>query len=102
MPALWFTVLVICGSRVPAHRLTAALAVCWQKAAMKPGGTVVVVDFHRDEAKITSKAKGWVTAHVRADQAIFKAEIEAAGFTYVADADVPELHENYGTVYCCS
>jgi SAM-dependent methyltransferase len=64
--------------------------------SMKPGGTVVVVDFHRDEAKITSHPPGWITAHVRADQATFRAEIESAGFTYVKDLEVVELQENYG------
>jgi hypothetical protein len=55
----------------------------------------IVIDFHRDDSKITSHEPGWVMAHLRADQATFRAEIEESGFRYIQDIDVPELRENY-------
>ena len=38
-------------------------------------------------------------AHVRADQATFRQEIEASGFEYVSDMDISELHENYAMLF---
>eukprot|EP00038_Savillea_parva_P007555 m.170960 g.170960 ORF g.170960 m.170960 type:complete len:258 (-) comp13313_c0_seq1:78-851(-) len=67
--------------------------------AMKPGGTVVIVDFIRDDNVHKSHPPGWILAHVRGDQATFRAEVEEAGFTYVKDASVPRLTENYVMVF---
>lgn len=44
--------------------------------ALRPGGQVVVIDFHRIEG-VTSE---WTMNHVRAGEEVFTAEIEAAGF----------------------
>jgi len=44
--------------------------------ALVPGGEVVLVDFRR----IEGKSSDWVLSHVRAGQAVFEREIEAAGF----------------------
>lgn len=63
------------------------------------GGYLVVIDFHRDDAKIWSKPAGWVTDHVRASQDVFRAEIEAAGFRLVAQPEVSGLTENYVMVF---
>jgi hypothetical protein len=71
------------------------------KSLRKESGTgyLVVIDFHRDDAKIWSKPKGWVMSHVRASQDEFRAEIEAAGFKLVAQPEVVGLNENYVMVF---
>jgi len=62
-------------------------------------GHLVVIDFHRDEAKIWSRPKGWVMEHVRGSQDEFRAEIESAGFKLVAEPVVEGLTENYIMVF---
>ena len=69
------------------------------RRALKQGGRLVVIDFHRDEERITSHPPGWITAHVRADQATFTKEIEAAGFVLVEEVAMPTLAENYCLVF---
>lgn len=44
--------------------------------ALKPGGRVVVIDFHR----IEGKSSAWALKHVRAGQAVFEREIASCGF----------------------
>jgi predicted methyltransferase len=61
------------------------------RRALRPDGSLVVVDYRREPGK----SAAWVVEHVRAGQAAVTAEIEAAGF--VADATpVPlRLGESY-------
>jgi len=59
--------------------------------ALRPGGTMVVVDFER----IPGKTREWLLDHVRAGKEVFRAEIEAAGFTLAEEVDVEGLEENY-------
>ncbi len=59
------------------------------RAALRPGGHLVVIDFRRIEG-VTRPA---MLRHVRADQATVRAEIEAAGFRHVEDLNF--LDENY-------
>lgn len=61
------------------------------RSALRPGGLLVVVDFNRVEG-VTSE---WMLGHVRADKAVFRAEIEAAGFQFVDEPRVAGLQENY-------
>lgn len=65
------------------------------RSALKPTGRVVVLDFHRDPSKMTHHAPSWALEHIRADQHTFRSEIEAAGFTLLAEPALPELTENY-------
>lgn len=58
--------------------------------ALKPGGQVVLIDFHRIEGKSTD----WVLGHVRAGQEVFSREIVAAGFKQV-DEKKDLLKESY-------
>jgi pterin-4a-carbinolamine dehydratase/predicted methyltransferase len=67
--------------------------------SLKRHGALVVVDFHRDPARITSHDEDWVYQHLRADQATFTAEIESSGFVKVEQVDVPGLPENYFLVF---
>lgn len=57
--------------------------------ALRPGGQVVVIDFHR----IEGKSSDWVLSHVRAGQDVFTAEILKSGFRLVREE--PLLKENY-------
>jgi predicted methyltransferase len=61
------------------------------RRALRPGGLLVVVDFER----IEGVSSAWLLGHVRAGKATFRAEIEAAGFDFVDEPDVPGLQENY-------
>ncbi|MDP6850454.1 MAG: methyltransferase domain-containing protein [Planctomycetota bacterium] len=59
------------------------------KAALRPGGRLVVVEFHR----IEGESSDWIMKHVRADEATFTREIEAAGFEVAGRHEL--LEENY-------
>ena len=60
-------------------------------AAMKKGGTLVVVDFIREPGK----SSAFSLEHIRASQAVFRQEIEAVGFRFKEDVKVEGLKENY-------
>jgi predicted methyltransferase len=57
--------------------------------ALRPGGRVVLIDFHR----ILGKSSLWILGHVRAGQEVFVKEIESAGFKKVGEEKF--LTENY-------
>ncbi len=59
--------------------------------ALRPGGTLVLVEFDRREG-ISSD---FIMNHVRADRATFTAEIEQAGFETIPTEDAPKLIENF-------
>ena len=59
--------------------------------AIRAGGSLFIIDFERVEGV----SSDWVMDHVRAGKAEFRGEIEAAGFEFVEEVDVPELEENY-------
>lgn len=58
--------------------------------ALRPGGELVVVDFHR----IEGESSAWTLEHVRAGEEVFTAEIEAAGFARVEQRH-DLLEQNY-------
>ncbi len=57
--------------------------------ALRPGGQMILIDFHR----IEGKSREWVLGHVRAGQDVFVREIKAAGFSVVGEERI--LKENY-------
>lgn len=59
--------------------------------ALRPGGTLVVVDFER----LPGKSREWLLNHVRAGKEVFRQEIETAGFGFVEEVEVDGLDENY-------
>ncbi len=62
--------------------------------ALKPGGKVVLVEFHR----IEGKSSEFAIKHVRAGQEVFESEIAQAGFRKVKE--VPGLlSENYMVIF---
>jgi predicted methyltransferase len=64
------------------------------RKALKPGGRVVLIDFHR----IKGKSSDFVMGHVRAGQEVFVKEIEEAGFKPVREVK-DLLKENYLVVF---
>jgi SAM-dependent methyltransferase len=61
------------------------------RKALRPGGTLVVVDFER----IPGASREWILDHVRAGKEVFVAEIEAAGFRKIDEVAIDGLKENY-------
>jgi ubiquinone/menaquinone biosynthesis C-methylase UbiE len=61
------------------------------KRALRPRGRLVVVEFDRVEGRSSE----FVLKHVRASQAVFRKEIEGAGFFVVPTPDPPKLKENF-------
>jgi ubiquinone/menaquinone biosynthesis C-methylase UbiE len=59
--------------------------------ALRPGGQVVLVDFHR----ILGKSRLFVLGHVRAGQEVFTKEVVTAGFRLVEESKDLGLKENY-------
>src|SRR5262249_8582392 len=57
--------------------------------ALRPGGQVVLIDFHR----VPGKSSDWVLGHVRAGQEVFTKEVVSMGFKVVEEKKV--LKENY-------
>jgi SAM-dependent methyltransferase len=60
-------------------------------AAIRPGGSLVILDFDR----IPGKSRPWVMEHVRAGKEVFRREIESAGFQFDREVKVEGLKENY-------
>jgi ubiquinone/menaquinone biosynthesis C-methylase UbiE len=61
------------------------------RRALRPGGSLVVIDFER----IEGKSSPWAMDHVRAGKEVVRGEIESAGFTFVDEPDIAGLHDNY-------
>jgi len=59
--------------------------------AIRPGGSLVILDFER----IPDKSRAWVLEHVRAGKEVFRREIESAGFRFEREVPVEGLKENY-------
>jgi predicted methyltransferase len=59
--------------------------------ALVSGGQLVVIDFDR----IPGQSREWILDHVRAGKGEFRAEIEAAGFVFVEEVEIPAFEENY-------
>jgi ubiquinone/menaquinone biosynthesis C-methylase UbiE len=57
--------------------------------ALRPGGQVILIDFHR----IQGKSSDFVMGHVRAGQEVFVREITTAGFKVIGEEKL--LKENY-------
>jgi len=59
--------------------------------ALKDDGELIVIDFHR----IPGTTREWLMNHVRANQEVFRTEIQDAGFTLVEEKKIDGLKENY-------
>jgi len=58
---------------------------------LRPGGSLVIVDFER----IPGKTDDWILDHVRAGKEVFRAEIESAGFVFKDEIKIEGLEDNY-------
>ena len=63
--------------------------------ALVPGGRMIVIEFER----IPGTSRPWIVDHVRAGKEVFRAEIEAAGFTFVEEVEIEGFVENYFHIY---
>jgi ubiquinone/menaquinone biosynthesis C-methylase UbiE len=59
--------------------------------AIRPGGSLVILDFER----IPGESQDWVLGHMRAGKEVFRREIESAGFEFEREVTVEDLKENY-------
>ncbi len=59
--------------------------------ALRPDGKLVVIEFDRVEGK----SSAFILKHVRASKAVFKREIEDAGFRLIPTPNPPRLKENF-------
>jgi FkbM family methyltransferase len=57
--------------------------------ALRPGGQLIIIDFHR----IEGKSSEWVLGHVRAGQEVVTKEITSSGFKLLGEKKL--LKENY-------
>ena len=55
----------------------------------------MIVDFER----IPGTTREWLLDHVRAGKEVFRAEIEAAGFTFVEEVEISGFEENYLLIF---
>jgi len=61
------------------------------RQALRPGGSLVVIDFHR----ITGESSKWTLQHVRGSEQEFRSEIEAAGFAFDTRHEIAGFQDNY-------
>jgi ubiquinone/menaquinone biosynthesis C-methylase UbiE len=64
-------------------------------SALKPQGRLVLIDFDR----IEGQSREWILNHLRAGKSVFRAEIEAAGFTLVEEKQIAGFKENYFLIF---
>lgn len=57
--------------------------------ALKPGGTLILIDFKR----VKGESSDWVMSHVRAGQEVFTAEVRESGFTQLEEIKL--MKDNY-------
>ncbi len=59
--------------------------------ALRPGGSLVIIDFER----LPGVSREWILGHVRAGKDEVSSEVTAAGFTLLDELEVEGLRENY-------
>lgn len=58
---------------------------------LKPGGTLVIIDFER----IPGKSREFILGHVRAGKEVVQSEITTAGFELIDEIEIASFKENY-------
>lgn len=59
--------------------------------ALKPGGSILLLDFIR----IEGISNDWTLGHVRAGEEVFRKEVEDAGFRFDSKLEIAGLKDNY-------
>ena len=84
------------------HHLEFPLSVMRKlRSALRQGGRLVMIDFHRDKDihKSHPDDPDWIFKHVRAGQAEFRNEILSCGFELVCEPPCPFIPENYVMIF---
>jgi cyclopropane fatty-acyl-phospholipid synthase-like methyltransferase len=63
--------------------------------ALKPGGMLVLIDFHPEPENVSPDRTEWLKGHVRAPMEVFRQEIEEVGFLFKDQVDIDGFKENY-------
>jgi predicted methyltransferase len=63
------------------------------RAALRDGGTLIIIDFRKDPRR----SSAWVMGHVRAGRKVVINEVERAGFELLDDKEL--LRSNYYLVF---
>ncbi len=93
LPEASVDVMFICDTYHHFEYPTRSLQSIWK--AMRPGGIVFVVDFHR----IPGVSLDWICKHVRGSLEDFRAEFEAEGFEFAGQVEIEGLNDNYAVRY---
>ena len=64
-------------------------------SALRAGGQLIVVDFHRQPPGVSPERLEWLQGHIRAPQETFRREIEQAGFRFEEEVAIDGFVENY-------
>lgn len=89
LPAACVDLVFVCDTYHHFEYPTATLASI--HSALRPGGELAIVDFHREPGV----SRPWILEHVRAGRDVVQQEVEAAGFQLVCVEATPFLRENY-------
>lgn len=63
--------------------------------ALKPGGMLVLIDFHTEPDNVSPERIEWLKGHVRAPMQIFRQEVEEIGFQFKDQPEIDGFKENY-------
>lgn len=63
--------------------------------ALRPGGMLVLIDFHPEPENVSPQRVEWLKGHVRAPMDVFRKEIEEVGFQFKEEVDIDGFEENY-------
>ena len=61
------------------------------RQALRPKGSLILIDFER----IPGKSREFILGHVRAGKQVFRREVERSGFDFVKEVKLPGFEENY-------
>jgi ubiquinone/menaquinone biosynthesis C-methylase UbiE len=63
--------------------------------ALRPGGMLILIDFHREPPEASPERVEWLKGHVRDPMDVFRSEVQQAGFRFKDQVDIEGFKENY-------